>query len=172
MSARVLAAVVVLFGCRFDERGLAGPPRDAAGADDGGVVDRGDAADDGGWADAAAPCVDRDDDGFLAVGVPDADCEPPADCDDSDPDAYPGQTESFSEPRTSGGFDYDCDGVDSPALDTTQGGDCYWDWFSCEGTGWYGPVPACGQQGIWHTCAPDDYRCVESGAELLRMPCR
>lgn len=33
------------------------------------------------------------------------------DCDDADPDVFPGQTESFTEPRTDGSFDYDCDGV-------------------------------------------------------------
>ena len=61
---------------------------------------------------------------------------------------------------------------DTPELDTRAGGDCYWDWFSCEGTGWYGGVPACGADGIWHVCSPSGIDCRESDAELLTMPCR
>ncbi len=60
---------------------------------------------------------DADGDGF---GDPDdtlVSCRPSevgyvtndADCDDTDSDAFPGQTDFFDTPRNGGGFDYDCD---------------------------------------------------------------
>ncbi len=56
------------------------------------------------------------------VGYTDIDPTPPAnrDCDADDPRAYPGQTASFGTPRTSGSFDFDCDGIET-ATDTVIG---------------------------------------------------
>ena len=95
-------------------------------------------------ATAALPAVeDRDLDGHS----------PPGDCDDDDPDVFPGQTAYFAVPRSSGSFDYDCDGVESVEVD----------WYvecpeTCVGyedplqAGWSRPsngVPACGEWGFW-----------------------
>ncbi len=169
-----VAALVAmaLVGCRFDEAGLTGGEvTDAGGSGDAIIADGRLSIPDGAPSDAAAPCVDRDDDGFF-VATADAGCGELLDCDDFDPLAFPGQSEFFIEARVSGGFDYDCDGSETPELDTRAGGDCYWDWFTCEGTGWYGGVPACGTEGIWHVCSPDGMSCRESDADLLTMPCR
>jgi hypothetical protein len=53
------------------------------------------------------------------------------DCDDEDIDAFPGQTQFFTEPRVSGGFDYNCDGNENgPSFDefgcnTDEFGGCF-----------------------------------------------
>jgi len=178
MSLRLCCLLAVLAGsvggiaCRFDEAGLPAGGADAAIGDghraDAGDLDLLDAPS----ADATPPCLDVDHDGYLAQGIPDADCEGPLDCDDLDEDAHPGQTEWFTEPRVSGGFDYDCDGVESPGLDTTGGSSCYWDWFTCRGDGWVDGVPGCGVQGIWHTCHESNWDCVEESSQLQVMSCR
>lgn len=36
------------------------------------------------------------------------------DCNDADGRAFPGQTSSFDTPATGGGYDFDCDGVETP----------------------------------------------------------
>jgi len=76
--------------------------------------------------------LDRDEDGYPASSANDViGCsgEPPPpfeghayidssgaqlDCDDADPEVHPGQKKFFTSPRkNSGGFDYDCDGVET-----------------------------------------------------------
>ncbi len=177
MSLRLCCLLAVLAGsvgagCRFDESGLPAAGADGA-ASDGRRADAGDSVPpDAPPPDAGPLCLDDDHDGYLVHGVPDADCEGPLDCDDQDEDAHPGQTEWFTEPRVSGGFDYDCDGVETPGLDTTGGSTCYWDWFTCRGDGWVNGVPGCGVQGIWHTCHEDGWDCVEESSQLLVMSCR
>lgn len=172
-AALVALVALALVGCRFDEAGLPGSGRDAAGSADADldVRDARLVEPDGASSDAAAPCTDHDgDDFYVAAGG--ADCGELLDCDDFDALAFPGQSEFFTEARVSGGFDYDCDGEETPELDTTAGGDCYWDWFTCEGSGWYGGVPACGTEGIWHVCSASGIECRESDANLQTMPCR
>jgi hypothetical protein len=170
-SVAALVALALL-GCRFDEAGMPGSGNtDARGTRDALVGDGRLTPPDGAPPDGAVPCLDRDEDGFF-VATADADCGELVDCDDFEPLAFPGQSEFFTEARQSGGYDYNCDGVETPELDTSAGGDCYWDWFSCEGTGWYGGVPACGAEGIWHVCSADGIECRESDANLLTMPCR
>ena len=46
--------------------------------------------------------IDEDGDGFMGC----------VDCDDTDPDAFPGQTTWFTSPSEGGSFDYNCDGVE------------------------------------------------------------
>jgi len=169
---RVALALAVLSACQFDEGGI---PHPVGGADSGTTVDTPSPADaavpDAYRPDATPPCVDDDGDSYPAGEVPGVDCGPTSDCDDTDPRAHPGQQDYFDTPRTSGGFDFDCDGLESP-LDTAQGFECAWDWFYCAGTGWLGTVPACGQEGTYHWCQPDWERCEEASVQTGRMPCR
>lgn len=177
--SRVVLVLTVLAACQFDERGL---PRPAGGIDGGETIDSGQSVDtpapvdapglpDAYRPDAAAACVDEDGDSYFVVAIPDADCDEPLDCDDTDPRAHPGQQDYYDVPRTSGGFDFDCDGVETP-LDGTLGHECEWDWFWCSGTGWLEQVPACGVEGTYHWCDPDWERCEESSITTARMPCR
>ena len=81
------------------------------------------------------------------------------DCDDEDPDVYPGQTAYFEVARADGTFDYDCDGLETlqhDALTTCDPPICG------DEPGWfrgYGPgIPACGQEGLWDSgyCQRED----------------
>jgi hypothetical protein len=60
------------------------------------------------------------------------------DCDDADADAFPGQTAFFPTPRASGGYDYNCDAVETKQYPGITG-------FTCQ---------ACSVQtgGICQTC--------------------
>jgi hypothetical protein len=161
---------LALAGCQFDASGFAVlvpvPRVDAASA----PADA--AAADALALDAAAtPCADTDRDGFSVATTTGVVCGP-ADCDDGDPRAFPGQTRGFTTPRARGGFDFDCDGVDRPLADQTQGGECQRPPFSsCQGTGWLGDVPRCGERGVWHRCASADLACRETERVELIMPC-
>lgn len=134
------ALVLALGGCDASEPELdGGLAEDAsAGADagsdagsgadgglDAGPPPTGDSGTDAGSDAGPAPCEldfyrDGDGDGFGDPSDSVFVCSPPADyirtggdCDDSDPDAHPGQTMWFNVPRMSGGFDYDCDGSET-----------------------------------------------------------
>ena len=81
-----------------------------------GVVDGEDATDASTW------YADADGDGYTSATDVVTDCEQPegfsdatepSDCDDSDPDAYPGAVEVEGD-----GVDQDCDGEDAPGADT------------------------------------------------------
>jgi hypothetical protein len=62
--------------------------------------------------------ADADNDGYGAIAgsqFSGTKCPPGfttngTDCDDEDPDAFPGQTKDFDTPRANGSFDFDCDG--------------------------------------------------------------
>lgn len=73
------------------------------------------------------------------------------DCDDADPDAFPGQTDFFERPtlgtRT---FDFDCDGAASPEHPELSA--CRKEPPDCGGQGWQDSVPACGETGIFVDC--------------------
>lgn len=168
MRACGAIVAIALAACQFDESGVPGlgSPDGAAPAADAGAPDAGRIEPP----DAAEPCTDRDDDGWVAVGIEDSDCGPILDCDDDDDRAFPGQTEYFTTARTSGGFDFDCDGEESK-IDDTQGGECAPDWWSCGGTGWVGGVPDCGDPGTWHTCE-DQQGCNETSSQNISMACR
>ena len=102
--------------------------------------------------------LDGDGDGYGNPAQKQEACIPPAgyvanslDCDDADPAARPGQVAFFNVPtKGTKSFDYNCDKVDQqqdPALancvSTAQG---------CQGDGWVGAIPACGQQGTFAKC--------------------
>lgn len=75
------------------------------------------------------------------------------DCDDNNPNVFPGQTAFFASPRANGSFDYDCDGKETPR-DTQSERGCHRVGNSPAGncvahTGWAGGVPNCGQAGAW-----------------------
>jgi hypothetical protein len=66
---------------------------------------------------------------------------------------HPGQQSFFSEPRTAGGFDYDCDGNAEPEFSDSV--DCaLLSLDSCDDEGFLAPVPACGNNGTWVRCSP------------------
>jgi len=74
------------------------------------------------------------------------------DCYDYNANAYPGQTAYFTADRGDGDFDYDCSRSEEKQYTSISGG-CYWDtvYISCEcnGAGWDGPVPNCGDSELW-----------------------
>ena len=104
------------------------------------------------------------------MGIPGSDCGEQLDCDDQDGSAYPGQPDFFDVPRSSGGYDYDCDGVET-RIDTREGSNCGWDWFDCVGTGWTGGVPACGESGTFHVCQSGG-GCNEVSSSTIKMKCK
>lgn len=74
------------------------------------------------------------------------------DCDDADEKSFAGQTKFFTTPAKRGGFDYDCDGVETKQFDTfvkCNLADC-----SLGAEGWFfagGATPPCGATGDWIT---------------------
>jgi len=118
-----------------------------------------------------APCIDLDGDTFLVVNQEGATCPGPLDCDDSDPDAYPGQESHYDHERMSGGYDYNCDGSET-IFDGTSGGNCREEWWECLGTGWVNGVPMCGQVGTWHLCEDLGGGCTETSRVDTNMLCQ
>lgn len=173
MSVRWLCVALIASGCAFDTSGSheaavdSGTPLSDAAA-----VDASNGGDGSDWlADATPGCVDEDDDGFYRAIAPGALCGP-ADCDDADEDVYPGQTGAFTAPKSSGDFDYNCDGVEQKLSDTRVGGGCHADIFGpCEGTGWIDAVPDCGEAGTWHRCESGLFTCDETERVDAVMPC-
>jgi hypothetical protein len=117
------------------------PVLDAPGAPDAedGPVPTEDAA-----PEAGSPC-DQDGDGHLAIGVA---CGGD-DCCDHDAKVHPGQAAYFTTAGACGGFDYDCNGKESPEYGAAS---CAWSTFSCSGDGFAAPVPACGLVGTFTSC--------------------
>jgi hypothetical protein len=108
--------------------------------------------------------IDSDGDGFGSEGLQEVGCAAPTgyvresgDCDDSDPDAHPDQTDFFTQPTNAGGFDYDCDGVEAKEIEDVSSEHCQYagtcSRFSSrcipapDSPGWRGGVPACGAAG-------------------------
>ena len=107
-----------------------------------------------------SPCVDGDGDGVES-------CD--GDCNDSDKAAYPGQTQYFTSPH-SGGFDYNCDGRETPELvDLVQ---CQDVTGTCTGAGWRDAVPECGASGMFTECQVKAAKCTEHPAGQKAQPCR
>jgi hypothetical protein len=48
----------------------------------------------------------------------------PVDCDDQDPRVHPGQLAYFSSPTSAGGYDYNCDGEQTPDAPSFEPGAC------------------------------------------------
>jgi hypothetical protein len=110
-----------------------------------------------------APYQDADGDGFQPSGAAPG-CPKPFDCDDANPDAFPGQSKYFSFASDGAEFDYNCDGTaerrwNALATCTKIMGGC------SVVEGWGGGVPACGVTGKWVTaCHVESGSCVASDA--------
>ena len=165
-------ALCAASGCAFDTAG-SGSERDRAA--DGAPGGEPDADGQPGAADAAGPdatlCRDTDGDGYLQSNVPGAICDP-VDCDDDDEDVYPGQPGAFTSPKSAGGYDYNCDGIEEKLSDTRRGEGCHEEVFGpCLGTGWLESVPDCGEMGTWHRCEDTLFGCDEAERVDAVMPC-
>ncbi len=115
-------------------------------------------------AGACAGCVkksyylDSDADGYGRAAQKQEACVQPAgyvpnslDCDDLDPAAHPGQLAFFNvSTKGTRTFDYNCDGVEQPEAAGLVS--CLNVGMSCQGDGWVGTIPACGQAGVWGKC--------------------
>jgi hypothetical protein len=156
----------------LDEGGSADAPATSEGTADGpsaipdapGYVDAGDAL--AASPEAGSTC-DEDGDGHLAMG--------PAcggdDCCDHDAHVHPGQVAYFTSAGACGGFDYDCDGKESPEY---AGASCQWSSFACSGDGFAAPTPACGATGTFTSCSLPWYNvfsCTGSNAQQAQA-CR
>ena len=105
---------------------------------------------------------DEDGDGYGSTVSEEA-CSAPVDyvleggdCDDREPDAFPGQTEYFFEERETGGFDYNCDGSEDLQVNRVSSGLCEY-YGACGRTasrcrpgngsvGWRDTLPSCGEE--------------------------
>jgi hypothetical protein len=118
-----------------------------------------------------APYSDSDSDGFQPSGAAPG-CSKPADCDDGNADAFPGQTKFFSFASDGAEFDYNCDGTterrwNALATCTKIMGGC------SVVEGWGDAVPACGVSGKWVTaCHVESGSCVASDGEERVQECR
>jgi hypothetical protein len=73
------------------------------------------------------------------------------DCDDSDADAHPGQTEFFDRPtKGTQSYDFDCDGQETKEYPDLEA--CKKEPPNCVGEGWENTVPGCGQEGTYVPC--------------------
>ncbi|MGD0524858.1 MAG: hypothetical protein ABSE49_06935 [Polyangiaceae bacterium] len=114
-------------------------------------------------ADDAPPPVgcDEDGDGYLA----DSEECGGTDCCDQDAHVHPGQTAYFTTPGACGGYDYNCDGKESPEYGAAS---CQWSSFSCSGNGFAPPVPGCGDNGTFTSCSIpwyDVFSCTSSSGQ-------
>lgn len=174
--AVLLVAGLLASACSFDG-GSSVTPR--SGSDASGVggpdddVEPVDAAPDAEVPDAGEPdamvvCVDMDGDGALAG---DPSCAEVLDCNDTDPNVYPGQSDFFEEPMATGSFDYNCDGRGEVVADDVYD-DCGFRGFSCRGDGWKDQAPLCGQQGTFVECGVVGFSCTETDEDLAIQACR
>lgn len=107
-------------------------------------------------------------------------CTPPrgyvtndTDCDDSDAEAHPTQTEFFTRPTLgTNNFDFDCNSVEEQQL--TDAEQCRYDSATktCLGHGWLNAVPACGQTGTFIQCSVLVPLLCHHGASPLQQACR
>ena len=96
---------------------------------------------------------DQDGDGYGSVDVRYDFVKPPGysrvsgDCLDTDSNVFPRQTDWFDRPNAAGGFDYNCDGEDTP--EKTEVGDCKNIRCGDQNGGWDEIVPLCGKSRRW-----------------------
>jgi hypothetical protein len=113
------------------------------------------------------PACDEDGDGYLAMS---AMCGG-NDCCDQDAHVHPGQKSFFSQPGACGGYDYNCDGQETPEYGAVN---CQWSSFSCSGDGFAAPIPGCGVFGTYTSCSVPWYdvlSCATSNAQQAQA-CR
>ncbi len=111
--------------------------------------------------------VDGDGDGFgAAPALRRCGTRPPGqvaiggDCCDSDARAWPGQKQYFTEPRTCGGYDFDCSRAEEPQFPPRKfagcmsTGTCFTGTRVCTGPYWEtaGTGPVCGLSAPWRDC--------------------
>lgn len=109
----------------------------------------------------------------LACTAPSGYVEDNTDCDDQDSDVHPGQTTFFTKPTPNkGGFDYNCDQKNEREYPDTEY--CIWDTLTgvCDGAGWIGLVPPCGQQGFFMSCEKIDTVCQPGQQSQKVQACR
>jgi hypothetical protein len=93
---------------------------------------------------AGACCLNADGDSATTCA---------GDCDDADPNAYPGQTGFFSvATKGKGNFDYNCDKTEEKEVNQIV--NCVRVGSDCQGHGWQGSIPGCGVQAVFITCKP------------------
>jgi hypothetical protein len=92
------------------------------------------------------------------------------DCCDSDSNARPGQTLYYSSARNGcGGYDYNCDGVETREFTQSFSMNCNLAMNTCTllNPGWYGAVPVCGDNPNWvHAC---EYRVNPNGQAVCAL---
>ncbi|HMV69136.1 MAG TPA: hypothetical protein PKA64_19980 [Myxococcota bacterium] len=99
--------------------------------------------------------LDDDGDGFCEGARCHSAQAQPGDCDDTNPDVFPGQTAWFEMPyRGANGlatFDYDCDGQEAQETTRTYRCSPSPNFVFCQSSrdGWDLGVPACGEEGTW-----------------------
>jgi hypothetical protein len=108
-------------------------------------------------------CVDLDVDGYGALGSNLAQCTgstSEADCNDSQGQVNPGQTQFFTTPipGTASDYDYNCDGTQEREISTLAS--CAASQ-TCDAHGWQSIVPDCGQAGTWIQCVDQKGTCVD-----------
>lgn len=147
-----------------------GSSSSASSGGQGGVAAAGSSGGDAAQGGDANPECDQDGDEHLARGKCGGD-----DCDDSDADVSPDQTEYFADRDEVVGYDYDCSGgpeQEQQAAVVCSGltvGPC-----PTDETGFLGSLPACGEVGRWGICikTPPLDTCDEMVRdELTRMRC-
>lgn len=124
MQVRLLVVAVLSAGCSFPDVTFGDSPATGGGGNaSGGNPSEGGngvgGSDGGSPPIGGAPACDVDMDGAMTQAPGCCTVPVECDCDDTNPDVFPGQTDffevmrpEFSNPRAVGAFDYDCDGVD------------------------------------------------------------
>ena len=140
----------------------------ASGAGTGGASGAGTGG--GGSGGAGGPACDKDKDGHAALGAVGC-AEPADDCDDTDVEVFPGQKTWFAKPSKSGGWDYNCNGVDEiETLTGTCPGICP----LCAGgtPGYVGTPPGCGMSAVYGTkCGCGGLSCALSPSSSKQQRC-
>ncbi|MCB9556682.1 MAG: hypothetical protein H6707_11310 [Deltaproteobacteria bacterium] len=128
--------------------------------------------------------LDGDEDGYGTRNVTVEACADPStssesyvedasDCDDTDDEAFPGQTNFFSrKTNLNGDFDFNCDGKEEKRYDELANCGSR-PANACDGTGgWTYRVPDCGVRVQWVTCRRFGGNCGQASLSLVRQICR
>ena len=107
---------------------------------------------------SGACCNDDDDDGKG--------CD---DCDDEDKDVFPGQKKYFDAARPAGGYDYDCNNNEEAEYPSVVA--CVKAGQNCNGEGWVGAAPACGQLGQFSSCQKILGKCTADPPVARKQAC-
>jgi hypothetical protein len=150
----------------------AGAAGGGAGSSGGSAGSSGGAASGGAGAECSNEPCDCDGDGFGAIGCAG---DTGDDCDDTDRDAFPGQTAYFDHPRNDGSssFDYDCDDkVTAKFTDTVTCSVAVLDCPNEAVQGYTDGIPQCGQQANFGHCKQQNLQCVKVVLTQKKQECR